>query len=119
MRFFDASALVKRYIVEDETSYVRRLLQANDVAVCRLSEVEVTSALARLARESAISIRERDAAVAAFLVDLRSWVVVEITADVTRVSRRLLLQHSLRAGDAVQLAAALTLHDELPNGLTG
>lgn len=119
MRFFDASALVKRYLREDGTDQVRSLLRSDDVAVCRLSEIEVVSAFARLAREGAISLSERDAATAALMSDLRAWTVVEITQDVTRVARRLLLQHPLRSGDAIQLAAALTLNDALPEGLAG
>lgn len=109
MRFFDASALVKRYVREAESAQVRRLLRAGDVAICRLSEVEVVSALARLTREKVISISQRDRAAAAFVADVASWYIVEVTTDVVRTARRLLLQHSLRSGDALQLAAALHL----------
>lgn len=111
MRFFDASALVKRYVHEPQSTRVRRLLRAGDVALCRLSEVEVISAFARLAREEAISPAERDRAAAAFVADIPAWTVVEITPDVARTARRLLLQHTLRSGDAVQLGAALMLQE--------
>jgi predicted nucleic acid-binding protein len=111
VRFFDASALVKRYVREPESTRIRRLLGARDVAVCRLSEVEVVSAFARLARAAAISPAERDRVAAAFVADLPAWTVVEITPDVTRTARRLLLQHGLRSGDAVQLGAALLLQE--------
>lgn len=110
MRFFDASALVKRYVRERESTQVRRLLRAGDVAVSRLSEAEVVSALARLARVNAISRRQRDRAVAAFLGDLTAWHIVEVTPEVVTTARRLLMQHALRSGDAVQLACALVLH---------
>jgi len=111
VRFFDASALVKRYVHEPHSTRVRRLLRAGDVALCRLSEVEVISAFARLARERAISPAERDRAAAAFVADIPAWTVVEITSDVARAARRLLLQRALRSGDAVQLGAALVLQD--------
>lgn len=111
MRFFDASALVKRYVQEPQSTRVRRLLRAGNVAVCRLSEVEVISAFARLAREAAISPAERDRAAAAFVADIPAWTVVEITPGVARTARRLLLQHTLRSGDAVQLGAALLLQE--------
>lgn len=113
MRFFDASALVKRYVHEPHSSRVRRLLRAGDVALCRLSEVEVVAAFARLAREDAISAAERDRAAATFVGDLPAWTVVEITADVARTARRLLLLHALRSGDAVQLGAALVLQEAM------
>jgi predicted nucleic acid-binding protein len=53
VRFFDASALVKRYVRERDSMRVRRLLSAGDVAIGRLSEMEVVSAFARLARTGA------------------------------------------------------------------
>ena len=109
MRFFDASALVKKYVRESESVRVRRLLRSGNVAVSRLSEVEVTSALARLARDEAISLAQRDRAAAAFVSDLLAWHVVELTPEVGVTARRLLMQHQLRAGDAVQLSAALVL----------
>jgi predicted nucleic acid-binding protein len=109
VRFFDASALVKRYVREPESAQVRRLLRSADVAVSRLSEVEVVSALARLTRGRGISIAQRDRAVATFVSDLDAWYVVEVNRAVVATARRLLLQHPVRAGDAVQVAAALHL----------
>jgi len=113
LRFFDASALVKRYVRERDSARVRRLLSAGDVGLCRLSEVEVVSAFARLAREGAISVARRDAAVTAFVGDLAAWAIIELHPDVTRAARRLVLQHGLRTGDGLQLAAALVLQEAL------
>jgi hypothetical protein len=79
------------------------------VAVSRLSEVEVISALARLARDGAISQGQRDRAAVAFVSDLTAWHVVELTPEVGATARRLLMQHQLRAEDAVQLSSALVL----------
>lgn len=109
MRFFDASALVKRYVRERGSARIRRLLDDGAVAVSRLSEVEVASAFARLSREGGITPAQRDRLMTAFVADLSAWTIVEITPDVARSARQLLMRHSLRAGDAVQLAAALLL----------
>ena len=109
MIFVDASALVKRYVRERYSVKVRRLLAVGPVAVSRLSEVEVPSALARLSRDRRLSPRARDRALRAFAVDMASWHVVELTADVTRLARAQLLRHELRAGDAIQLASAIWL----------
>jgi predicted nucleic acid-binding protein len=116
MRFFDASALVKRYIREPGSVRVRRLLQSGD-GVVPASEVEVVSAFARLMREGAISAAQRDTATAAFVADLSAWLIVELQADVTKTARRLLLQYPLRAGDALQLGAALALQDAVSRPL--
>lgn len=113
MRFFDASAIVGRYVQEAHSTRVRRLLASGDVAVSRLSEVEAVSALARLAREGAISAAQRDRAVDAFLSDLAAWHVVEITPAVAAAARALLTRHALRSLDALQLGAALFLQDAL------
>jgi predicted nucleic acid-binding protein len=52
MLFVDASALVKRYARERHSVKARRLLTAAPIAISRLSEVEVPSALARLVRDT-------------------------------------------------------------------
>ena len=109
MRFFDASALVKRYVREPETAAVRRALASSPVVISRLSEVEVVSALVRLARDGHIQARQKDRATLAFLEDLTAWHVVELTPEVTALARSLLSRRTLRAGDAIQLASALRL----------
>jgi len=86
MVFVDASGLVKRYVREQHGMKVRRLVAA--VAVSRLSEVEIPSALARLMRERRWSARSHDRALKAFVTDLAAWHVVEVTMDVTALARR-------------------------------
>ncbi len=114
MIFVDASALVKRYVHERHSVKVRRILASQAVAVSRLSEVEVPSALARLVREGRLSERSRDRALRAFVVDFASWHVVELTSAVTSLARTQLLRHELRSGDAIQLASALWLQHAVP-----
>ena len=109
MVFVDASALVKRYVRERHSLQVRRLLAAGPIAVSRLSEVEVPSALTRLVREGRLSPRARDRAMLAFVGDLASWHIIEVTGVVTALARTQLLRHELRAGDAIQLASAMWL----------
>lgn len=109
LRFFDASALVKRYVREPHTAAVRRWLNLGRTAVSRLSEVEVASALARLARDGAISTSQHDRAVAALVKDRAAWHIVELTSEVAALSRTLLARYPLRSGDAIQLASALRL----------
>lgn len=112
MRYFDASVLVKRYVHEAGSANVRRLISSDTPATSRLSEIEVTSALARRAREGTISTAERDRAIAAIGTDLSTMLVIELTAEVSARARILLQRHPLRAGDAIQLASCLYLQDE-------
>jgi predicted nucleic acid-binding protein len=112
MRYFDASALVKRYVREPGTARVTRLIASGAPATSRLSEVEVASAVGRRAREGAFSVTERDRALAALERDLAAILVVELTPDITARARALLLRHELRAGDAIQLASCLYLQEQ-------
>jgi predicted nucleic acid-binding protein len=61
-RYFDASALVKRYVRETGSVVVRRLLATGIAATSRLSEVEVASGIVRRAREGAFTAPRRDVA---------------------------------------------------------
>ena len=117
MRYFDASALVKRYVREPGAVSVRRLLKAAPAAASRLSEMEVASALVRRAREGAFSIEERDRALASLSDDFASLIIVEFTPEITVDARALLVRHRLRAGDAVQLASCLYLQREMSQPL--
>ena len=116
-RYFDASALVKRYVREANSTSIRRLLKLGPVATSRLSEVEVASALGRRVREGAFTSEERDRAMTSLEEDLTVFIVVEVTPRITARSRELLRQHPLRAGDAVQLASCLYLQQELAEGV--
>jgi predicted nucleic acid-binding protein len=112
-RYFDASALVKRYVREAGTVMVRRLLASGIVATSRLSEVEVASGIVRRAREGAVTAARRDRALAALQRDMPAVALVELIPEITTDARALLLRHPLRASDAIQLASCLYLQREL------
>ncbi len=111
IRFFDASALVKRYVREAGTASIQALLRRTPRAMARLGEVEVASAVCRRSREGLLSSVEREEILAALREDLATFVVVELSPEVVDRSRRLLTTHPLRSGDSIQLASALVLAD--------
>jgi predicted nucleic acid-binding protein len=113
MRYFDASALTKRYVREKGSIKVRRLLSSDTAATSRLSHVEIASALIRRSREGLLSEAKRESALVTLNEDLTAMLVVELTPEIVARSQALLQRHSLRAGDAVQLASCLQLRDEL------
>ena len=113
IHYFDASALVKRYVRETGGTTVRRLLASGTAASSRLSQVEVSSGIVRRAREGAFTIQQRDRMLAAFLRDIPALAIVEMTSEIVADARTLLLEHPLRAGDAVQLASCLYLQRQL------
>jgi predicted nucleic acid-binding protein len=112
-RYFDASALVKRYVRENGSSMVRRLLASDLAAISRLSEVEIASGVARRAREGSLTVRHRDRILRSLQHDLEALAIVELVPDVTAEARALLLRHPLRASDAIQLASCLYLQRQL------
>lgn len=113
--FFDASALVKRYVAEVGSAWVSSLARpsaGNPIFVAAISAVEVASAIAR--RTKAGNLAPADAALARTQFDLdfdQQYLVVEITELVLRRAMDLADRHALRAYDAIQLSAVLTLNE--------
>ncbi len=111
--YLDASALVKNYVEEPGSTAVRNLLRQTLPATSRLTAVEVASALARRCREGALEPADRDQLLQDLSEDLTVLSVVELVPEVVAGARALLLQHPLRAADAVQLASCLVLQEKV------
>jgi hypothetical protein len=117
MRFWDSSALIPLLLDEGRSTEVVRLFDADQhQAVWCLTEVEAASAISRKAREGMTT--EREKAARSQLRFLRErWVEVSSLEGVRTRALRLLSIHSLRAADALQLAAALVSCDEQTEAL--
>jgi uncharacterized protein len=111
IRYFDSSALAKRYVRAEGTTEVNRWLREARSATCRLTEAELSSAFARRVRDGTMSAQARTTAVARMRADLDRIHVVEIVSVVVERVHDLLARHPLRAADSLQLAAALFLAD--------
>jgi hypothetical protein len=111
MHYFDASALVKRYVQESGTSTVRTLLRRPGAATSRLSEAELSSAFCRRLREGTLTERQYERSLSALRADLARLEVVELSPEIVAGVHPLLARHGLRAGDALQLASALALRE--------
>jgi predicted nucleic acid-binding protein len=106
-RFFDTSALAKRYISEPGTAMVRATLRAQTVAVARVTYAELAASVARAARMAAITQAQRDAILDRLTLDFSRLQVIELRASMLTVIPELVVHHPLRGYDAVQLATAL------------
>jgi predicted nucleic acid-binding protein len=113
--FFDASALVKRYVDESGTPAIRALFRTRRLrpAVSRLTAVEVPAALARRARRGDLSERAARACAKHLTADLAEMHVVEPRGALIEQAADLVWRHDLRAYDALQLASALYLFREV------
>lgn len=117
MRFWDASAIVPLVALEKQTGDCRALLaQDNDIVVWLLTPVEVISALTRRLREKSFRPIEFSKSKEQLATLEKVWSEVISVERVRERARRLLETHSLRAADALQLAAALLTSEENPQG---
>jgi predicted nucleic acid-binding protein len=96
-------------VAEIGSEQVAGLLAAGAAAVCRLTEVEVSSALARRLHSGALPHEEHRRCLSHLVADLEGLHVVEVDRSVAARTHDLLSRHRLRAADAIQLAACLEL----------
>jgi len=115
MRFWDTSALVATEIDEKATKTARKLVQDDsELVVWILTDVEVASALWRRCRNGEMTESERSEAQRRLDETLSNAVNVSDVFAVARRARRLLAAYTLRAADAMQLAAALLACEDEP-----
>lgn len=114
MFYFDSSALVKYYISEAGSDWVRALIDdlAADVAISQLTLVKVAAAVEKRRRMKTINERLRIRTLARFAMDCQArYTVVRVSDAIVELSVALTGRHPLRAYDAVQLASALQIHE--------
>ncbi len=108
-RFFDTSALSKRYISEVGSQAVRATLRSSEVTVARIACAELAASVARACRLGAITEAQRNAILSRLAEDFSRLNIVEIRPALVALVPNLVIKHPLRGYDAVQLAAALTV----------
>ena len=120
--FFDSSGLVKRYVSETGTSWVRSLTHQNaghQIFVARITAVEVTAAIARRRRGGSLTPAQATSLLSRFRKHLAGrYTVLELNPALLTDAMKQANGHDLRAYDAVQLAAALALNGISLGGFT-
>ncbi|MEG4023662.1 MULTISPECIES: type II toxin-antitoxin system VapC family toxin [unclassified Microcoleus] len=115
--FLDSSALIKRYVVEIGSPWIKTLTDSqtgNSLLLVRITWVEVLSAFARRQREGGITAAEVAALIAKFRSEFNSrYRVIEVDVALVERAGELIVQYPLRAYDAVQLASALRVQSVL------
>ncbi len=101
MLYLDASALVKRYVVEEGSDLLIKAMEgASDWSICRIGYVETARAVGLAAGTRAVG---------RFEEDWPSFEVVEVDVALAEHAAQLALESGLRSLDALHLAAALLL----------
>ncbi len=118
VRYWDTSAIVPLLVREAATATVEDAYRADpEVVTWWGTPVECVSALARLEREGALGGADfRTAGERLSALEL-AWAEVQPSDRVRTIAVRLLRVHALRAGDALQLAAALVAAEDHPASL--
>ncbi len=119
MRIWDSSAIVPLLILERETEQcIKAFKSDSDVIVWTMSKVEVFSALCRRFRQNGINEGVFDSAKKRIDGFFDAAFEIVSVPKVKERALRLLQIHSLKAADALQLAAALIVTQEVPAKLT-
>jgi hypothetical protein len=107
--YLDASALVKRYIVERGSRETNALTSDAEMAATSIvSRAEVAAAFAKAVRAGVVSDKVARNAQRRFASDWPDLARVSVTEALVERAERLSWEHALRGYDAVQLASALT-----------
>jgi len=115
--YFDASALVKYYVTEPGSTWVRLLVEDRDpetfrwrhvVFAAEITRVEVAAGLAVIARVGRIRKTQRDREYRRFISQFAyRYAILPLRTEDLEYAADLTQQHPLKAYDAVQLAVAL------------
>jgi predicted nucleic acid-binding protein len=118
VRFWDSSALVPTFIEETSTSEVQRWQAADPgVTIWMMTRVEVISAIARKKRERPELASLWNRAIREVYQAALTWVEISNAAAARLHAERIVIDHSLRAADALQLGAALVAADGDPQSI--
>jgi uncharacterized protein len=118
MKFWDSSAIVPLLLAEPTTRAMQTIVAKDStMLVWWATEAECAAALARLEREDALE----DAATRLAFDRLRQlasgWHEIDPSDAIREAAVRFLRVHALRAGDALQLAAAFVAAERRPPSL--
>lgn len=109
--YLDTSALLKLFVLEKGSDIVGEFVADHSVAASALTYVEARSAFARRAREVGSPNAELQHARRFFEGVWPSVSTVPVRDELLKCAADLCDAHRLRAGDAIQLASALSIRD--------
>ncbi|MCS7022080.1 MAG: type II toxin-antitoxin system VapC family toxin [Gemmataceae bacterium] len=105
--YLEASALVKRYVEEQGSEQLRRLLNRQSlVATAAITSVELAAALTRGVRGQRLSQQEADLIWQSFQNEWNDFIQVSVGSKVIHQAIECARTYGLRGYDAVHLAAA-------------
>lgn len=117
--YLDTSNLVKLYVEEENSEEVVDLVKAAKVAATSIiAYAEARAAFARRFREKAFTEKAYKRLISFFNKDWKNYLTVQTTEELVLLAGNLAEKHALRGFDAIHLASAIILHDELASPIT-
>jgi predicted nucleic acid-binding protein len=117
--YLDTSALLKQYVTETGSSWIEAYLVASPAPIVftsLLTTIEATRAFTRRLRDGTLTPLVYATVVKAFDYDIaHRYNLLDVMPVTLETARRLATQHPLRAYDALQLATAWSLNQNLLN----
>lgn len=114
MYYWDTSALVKQFIQEAGTSEALALRSdAPPHATATITYTETFSAVRRRVREAVLKESHYHEVVRRFVQEWPAYVRINLDESILERSRTLLERYPLRTLDAIHLASAMELQDQL------
>ena len=115
--FLDTSALVKRYVPEIGSDWILSITDPatnSDLVISQITWVELHSAFARRLRDGSLSAERFDLIGQKVREDFENeYRIIDVDRTLIETAAELVMQHPLRAYDAVQLASALRFQSTL------
>ena len=119
MLYLDTSALVKLYVDERMSQELTIAVDgAEAVATSLIAYTEARAAFARARREARLSAQAYRHVVEAFVEDWPRYITVEVTDRLVKDAGELAAHRALRGYDALHLASALILRQQMSSGVT-
>ncbi|SRR6056297_1813205 len=113
--YLDTSALVKRYFQEPFTEKVlSKWQEAEAIVTSSVTYAETLAAIYRKKREASLDTAITQGLVKAFHKDWESMIRVDVCDELNPNIHSVLQHHALRGFDAVHLASALVIQEQVP-----
>lgn len=114
--FCDTSALVKRYVSETGSVWLTAMIHPNlnqRIYIAQITAVEMVSTITRREKGGSTTPQEAVTALDQFEQDWKTEItIVDLSANLVDAAVASARKYALRGYDAVQLAAALEVHNE-------
>src|SRR5262245_4806186 len=115
--FFDSSALVKYYVSETGTQWTQGIIDAqppNEISIAHVTGAEIVAAISRRVRRGLTTVTDGAKAIGVFNTHFQTkYHVVIVTLEVVERAMSLAEKYALRGYDAIQLATALIVEEEM------